>query len=346
MRRLNASGIDINKLAPAVFDDNGEGGFSQKQGAILDWYVPDFSGKKKTTHATKGAAAASDNNRKVVLTSNRIQLSCHMNTICMGELGEIGWYLKLELAQEKTRQGQQRKDREKERIRQPLFQFRYEGKTGKFIREIKENASVDNAVKDPNFLTGFFTPQEDIIIDEKFLSPTKPGEVGETASKQLGSTDAGSLATASNDDEKPGDVSKATAGGDVSRDINSSQIEDLFDRRRKWGRGIAIYRLVEGKFQPKELDEEIKKQQQLEEERKRKSEEEERNSRDGDAFKNNIKSRKALQVAINDKSTPPAIRNLRMTMNFVMVALLALAISEYTIISAQFKDINENFNLI
>jgi len=44
-----------------------------------------------------------------------------MNTICMGELGEIGWYLKLELAQEKTRQGQQRKDREKERIRQPLF---------------------------------------------------------------------------------------------------------------------------------------------------------------------------------------------------------------------------------
>lgn len=35
-----------------------------------------------------------------------------------------------------------------------------------------------------------------------------------------------------------------------------------------------------------------------------------------------------------------------MTMNFVMVALLALAISEYTIISAQFKDINENFNLI
>lgn len=35
-----------------------------------------------------------------------------------------------------------------------------------------------------------------------------------------------------------------------------------------------------------------------------------------------------------------------MTMNIVLVALLALAISEYTIISSQFKDINENFNLI
>ena len=69
-------------------------------------------------------------------------------------------------------------------------------------------------------------------------------------------------------------------------------------------------------------------------------------SQNADVFKNNIKSRKALQMAINDKSTPPAIRNLRMTMNLVILALLALSITEYTIISAQFKDINENFNLI
>lgn len=39
---------------------------------------------------------------------------------------------------------------------------------------------------------------------------------------------------------------------------------------------------------------------------------------------------------INDKSTPPAIRNLRLTMNFVMVALLALAITEYTLVGSQF----------
>lgn len=51
-------------------------------------------------------------------------------------------------------------------------------------------------------------------------------------------------------------------------------------------------------------------------------------------------------MAINDKSTPPAIRNLRMTMNVVVCALFALAVSEYSIISSQFKDINENFNLI
>lgn len=51
-------------------------------------------------------------------------------------------------------------------------------------------------------------------------------------------------------------------------------------------------------------------------------------------------------MAINDKSVPKAIRNLSMTMNIVILCLLGLAVSEFTIITGQFKDINENFNLI
>jgi hypothetical protein len=51
-------------------------------------------------------------------------------------------------------------------------------------------------------------------------------------------------------------------------------------------------------------------------------------------------------MTINDKSTPRAIRNLRITMNLVIVCLLGLAITEFTVINSQFKDINENFNLI
>lgn len=199
-----------------------------------------------------------------MMTNNKLQLSCHMNPINMGELGEIGWYLKLELMQDKSRFGggapQLRKDKERERIRQPLFQFRYEGKTGKYVREIKEHAGIDNALKDPNFLNGFFINQGQLLDFEEKVSPTKLAESLEAETKGAGSTaDGGSVTTAGGaaegGDEKVGDVSK-----DVSRDINASQIEDLFDRRRKWGKGIAIYRLVEGKFQPKELDEEIKKQ--------------------------------------------------------------------------------------
>ena len=51
-------------------------------------------------------------------------------------------------------------------------------------------------------------------------------------------------------------------------------------------------------------------------------------------------------MAIKDTTVPPAIRNLRMTMNLVLILLLALAITEFTIISSQFNDINENFNMI
>jgi hypothetical protein len=178
-----------------------------------------------------------------------------MNPINMGELGEIGWYLKLELMQDKSRFGgnvsSQRKD--KERIKQPLFQFRYDGKTGKYVREIKEHAGIDNALKDPNFLNGFFNDPNVMMDFEEKISPMKVAEAEDPKS----TADGGTLTTDSGieAEDKPSDVSK-----DVSRDINASQIEDLFDRRRKWGKGIAIYRLVDGKFQPKELDEEIKKQ--------------------------------------------------------------------------------------
>jgi hypothetical protein len=47
MRRLNQNGIDINKLAPGLFDDSGDSSYTQKQGATLDWYHPDFNGGKK-----------------------------------------------------------------------------------------------------------------------------------------------------------------------------------------------------------------------------------------------------------------------------------------------------------
>jgi hypothetical protein len=50
MRRLNQQGVDINRLAPGLFEDASDPTgttFNQKQGANLDWYIPDFTGGKK-----------------------------------------------------------------------------------------------------------------------------------------------------------------------------------------------------------------------------------------------------------------------------------------------------------
>lgn len=38
-------------------------------------------------------------------------------------------------------------------------------------------------------------------------------------------------------------------------------------------------------------------------------------------------------MAINDKSVPKAIRNLSLTMNVVVVCLLALAITEFVVVT-------------
>jgi hypothetical protein len=66
---------------------------------------------------------ANAENRKIEITRNKIPLTCHLNTIQMGELGVIGYYLKLEAANEKGSRnpGGQRKEKERERIKQPLF---------------------------------------------------------------------------------------------------------------------------------------------------------------------------------------------------------------------------------
>ena len=114
MRRLSQSGIDINRLAPSLFEsDHGDLNFTQKAGANLEWYLPDFDRAKRnqTPTPTRSANKWSDNSattsrrgkeldpKKIGISDQKIILSCHLNTIVMGELGEIGWYLKLENTQ-------------------------------------------------------------------------------------------------------------------------------------------------------------------------------------------------------------------------------------------------------
>jgi hypothetical protein len=104
--------------------------------------------------------------------------------------------------------------------------------------------------------------------------------------------------------------------------------------------------LREGRVQLKDYIDEEKRLLELEEMKRRRQEEDERNKQELANFTNNIKSKKALRLALNDQAVPNAIKNLRFTMNIVIIFLLALAISEFTVISQQFQEINENFGMI
>lgn len=56
-----------------------------------------------------------------------------------------------------------------------------------------------------------------------------------------------------------GDPEEKLVSNEASRDNNISYNEDIFEKKKRWAKGITVYRLVNGKFQPKELDEEIRK---------------------------------------------------------------------------------------
>lgn len=66
-------------------------------------------------------------------------------------------------------------------------------------------------------------------------------------------------------------------------------------------------------------------------------------NKNNDSMKNTIKSRKAFQMAINDKAVPPAIKRLSRIANVILLVLLALAISDYSINYAQIQSTITNF---
>jgi len=55
---------------------------------------------------------------------------------------------------EESKEGRHNQKQMTRKVKQPLFQFRYNEKYGKFVREIKDNEGIDNACKDPMFFSG------------------------------------------------------------------------------------------------------------------------------------------------------------------------------------------------
>mmetsp|Transcript_29897 Transcript_29897/g.29065 ORF Transcript_29897/g.29065 Transcript_29897/m.29065 type:complete len:405 (+) Transcript_29897:1690-2904(+) len=168
MRRLSQNSLDINDFAPGLFDEEGQDqGFQHKNGSTLDWYYLENDKAKKKTTMKKDSEIEEivskvnyqDQRVKLVISKEKVSLTCHLSSIVMGDFGEIGWYLKLDqlMDRQKVQNSLMKpslmsKDREK--VKQPLFQFRYDPDQGRFIREVKDKIYMDTSTKDPNFRNG------------------------------------------------------------------------------------------------------------------------------------------------------------------------------------------------
>lgn len=135
----------------------------------------------------------------------------------MGVFGEIGYSIKLE-----TLHGERQKAaRARPQVGQPLFQFRFDIYSSRFVREMRDPAQVHNmANKNP----AFFAQDEEKLGNQ--------------------STTEESLSA---DSEKQAQ----------HKSIREQQ--DLMARRRTWGKGISVYQLSDGKLELKSIvDEEAK----------------------------------------------------------------------------------------
>ena len=135
---------------------------------------------------------------------------------------------------------------------------------------------------------------------------------------------------------------------EINLEDNEKGLTELHKIRQDLGLGIKSKRLgADGVLidvSENQNEEEAKKmEEEKKEEDKKEDDSEDKNL---ELFRNNIKSKKALNAAIKEKVEPPAISKLKKTAYILLVILLALISSEYGVILSQFNDISENLDLV
>ena len=205
--------------------------------------------------------------------------------------------------------------------------------------------------------------------NENELAGDSEGESGESSSGEESeseeslSDDKTDMNRKLNPEKSGEEYSGSKSKSDVSpRDFSDSEMksqEDKVHKRENYWRnynyaeGIDTWRIVAGgeigQFELVEVEDQqlLAKQEQDKQQLEEAGTEEEQVDEKGlDVVRNNIKSKKALNAAINNKTVPSAIKKLRNTGYGILFFLIAISSIEYGITITQFKDINENMKMV
>ncbi|CDW77649.1 UNKNOWN [Stylonychia lemnae] len=353
--------IDLPFMCPEIFTSS----YTDTQ--KLEWKIPDVNHKlakrkqssanvqglkrKKTIHALRRQSTRIDQ----YPTFNYV-LETYLQIIKMGSQGEIGWFVKIS----DHSQGELRiRTQIKKVIAIPQFQFQFHQNSGLFIREIMNDEREQIYRKNKTTFTNFMTGQNDSSYKEEIKIQTPRGRYkieDKSNADELSDLELtrDNLLMKGNQEEQKIMNSSRSQKQQLKSQRNQDDQEEtasLLEIKQKWGRGIKIYKLVNGMFQTKDFDEEAKLQQKLQEEKKKKEMEElnEFGYNQEMSQKEQIQEqsvRKVLEHLLHSKESPRAINNLQLVTNLVIAFFLALAIAEYIFNNSQFRDINENFNLL
>jgi hypothetical protein len=227
------------------------------------------------------------------------------------------------------------------------------------------SATLQPEVKRPKLGQSYFQFKYDrgrVILGEYIDNPnsdvgSQPIEASEMAQEEL----LQSHMVSNEDHDKSGDKSmlKSVVGAAIPEKKEAAKTgkeggKESSDDKIDYALGIKTLRLMNGKPQeieqqdPDEMEEDEELQQNPSIFRRDQQEEmldggEDFSKRE---FSTTFKSRKIMNSIINDKTVPPAIRNLKYTANILILALFIIAGVDYFITISEFNDIQENVNLI
>ena len=329
---LKNSRVSLQTLVPGLQDKSTISQFIEsKSGALIEFYLPETSGET----GSPGVASAKlqqyqsivigespqsreeqqqpSDKLRIKASKKSVKLMCIMSQITvMGE--PRGYFVRLEQSQD-VKDAPVQVKLEKQ-AKYPNLQFAFDPIEMKYIQE--DNAG-DLQMRIAEQTSGYVNIMRD--RSGSSMSPVKSDDSrGKADSSMISVPEGGNIIT---------------------------QMQAQLLKRKKIGEGIKTRQLLNGEEKDVEdkcrLLEKQVEDDELSENLKRKEGNKEKKD---DVFQGSLKSKKAFNAVLNEKSVPSSIKRLRYTGYIIVLTLIALASIEFGLTTSEYGDIGTNINMI
>ncbi|HEY9756338.1 MAG TPA: PAS domain S-box protein, partial [Oculatellaceae cyanobacterium] len=328
-RLLKNSRVSFQTLAPSIQDKSMMSLYNaSKSGGMLDFYLPDAtleedSEQQSASHLQKSELITESMQHlespakklRVKASKEVLHLTCVISEIIL--MGETtGYVVRLESADES-------KD----------FAFA---------------SKVEKLPKYPNIQFAF-DPIEMKYIQQDCLDDAQKRIAEETSAyvSIMRDRSHSSATPVKSDEGQRQDTSMMSSvlgpGDEIAR------MKQGLLKRKDFGKGVTTRRLVNGEeisidnANCRLMEKQLEEDQEQEEAKRREGKSEDKKD---DIFQSSLKSKKAFNAALNEKSVPSSINKLKKTGYVIVLVVLALASTEFGLILTEFNDIGDNIDMV
>ncbi len=331
-RLLKNSRVSFQTLAPSTQDKNVMSQYSaSKSGGLLDFFLPDATleednEQQSASHLQKSEIISESvqhvespaKKLRVKASKDVLHLTCVISEIVL--MGEVsGYVVRLEPADEGKDFAFASKVEKLPKY--PNVQFAFDPIEMKYIQQ----DCLDDAQKRIADETSAYVN----IMRDRSHSSASPAKSDDTTQQNRLDTSMISSVIAPVDD--------------VTR------MQQSLLKRKAYGDGIKTKRLVDGDevyiegVKCRLIEKQLEEDQEQEDAKRHEGKSEDKKD---DIFQNSLKSKKAFNAALNEKSVPSSINKLKKTGYIIVLAIVALASTEFGLILTEFNDIGDNINMV